>query len=129
MKAENLIQKGLALTGWTGEVVAKLGDVGARLFRLTADKEMIMFEEGHQINEWLVVLSGEVIVQTLETSLVLVAGDSLIIPPGVSHRLNVDRDAIGLIVRDLKRDPVSKMHGAVVDKAQDGLGESKLDIV
>lgn len=116
MKIENLINKGLALEGWHGETVAELGDVKARLFHLTPNKEMVMDEEGHNTNEWILILSGTVIVQTPGARLVLTAGDSLVLPPGVSHRLNVDADAVGLVVRDMRKDPANTAPGIVVDK-------------
>ncbi|HEV2613208.1 MAG TPA: cupin domain-containing protein [Gammaproteobacteria bacterium] len=116
MKALNLIEKGLSLEGWQGEVVAELGDVVARLFHLTPNKEMVMDEEGHEVNEWIVVLQGEVKVQTSHGNLVLKTGDSFIMPPGYSHRLNVDKPAIGLIVRDMKKAPTHPIPGAVVDR-------------
>ena len=116
MNVENLIQKGFALEGWKGETVAELGDVQARLFHLTPDKEMVKYEDGHSVNEWIFILSGEVLVQTPAHSVLLKAGDSFIVPPNTDHRLNVSVPAIGLIVRDMKKAPANYVEGIVVGK-------------
>jgi quercetin dioxygenase-like cupin family protein len=116
MKKENLITRGLSLKGWSGEIIADLGDVKARLFHFNAEKEMIMFEEGHEVNEWIIVLSGDVIVHTPEHTITLTTGDSFIVPPGVPHRLNTNNKAVGLIVRDMKKAPQGDLAGFIVDK-------------
>lgn len=116
MKAENLIKKGLSLEGWKGETIAELGDIKARLFHLTPNKEMVKYEEGHPVNEWILILSGEVIVQTPNTTLTLKTGDSFIIPPGTEHRLNVTSPAIGLIIRDMQKAPAYHVPGVVIEK-------------
>ena len=105
MKIVNLISHAIALKPWVGESIAELDDVKARLFRLTPDKRMEIFEEGHTVNEWLLVFSGRLTVKTPDSLLHLVAGDSLVIPPGTMHRLNVDVEAVGLIIRDMKKEP------------------------
>lgn len=105
MKIINLINHALMLKPWVGESIAELDDVKARLFRLTPDKKMEIYEEGHPVNEWLIVLSGEIRVETPDNLLNLVSGDSLIIPPGTVHRLNVNAEAIGIIIRDMKKAP------------------------
>lgn len=116
MQAINLIEKGFAMKPWSGDMIAEVGSVGARLFHFTPDKEMVVFEEGHEYNEWLLVLRGEVIVQTPETTVAVRAGESFIVPPGTQHRLNVNEESIGLIVRDMKVDPAKSIPNAVVDK-------------
>ena len=116
MHAENLINKGLALESWRGEIIADLGDVKARLFHFTPDKEMVAYEEGHDVNEWILVLSGEVLVQTPKENILLQTGDSFIVKPGLAHRLNVEIEAVGLIIRDMKKAPLHPIPDAIVNK-------------
>lgn len=89
MLIENLISNATLLNGWEGKIIADLDHIKARLFYLTPDKEMVEFEEGHSVKEWVLVLSGEVIVQTPTETLTLKTGGSFIIPIGTLHRLNV----------------------------------------
>lgn len=117
MKIENLIVKGRLLNGWEAKTIADLGDIKARLFHLTPDKEMVEFEKGHFVNEWILVLSGEVILETPQKNLRLTAGDSFIVPLDTLHRLNVqDEPAVVLIIRDMKKEPANEHPGSFIDR-------------
>lgn len=108
LEKTNLANYGKKLQPWIGKIVVDLGDVKGRVFLLTPDQEMPEYEKGHPVNEFLYVVSGEVIVTTPLGNDNVCEGETATIPPGIDHKLSVVKPAICMIMRDMVKAPSPK---------------------
>lgn len=101
MQITNLYKAGQEIEAFTGRfTVAVLSDkVKMRLFRMEAGQKQDTLEIHKGVDESLIILSGVIVVHTLNGEFTLNAGDSAFIEHDTYHKLEALEEAIGMVTR------------------------------